>query len=233
MCAAALLCAIAMLLLVTLYTPPPADASKAAAAGPVQKRGQTFPPLRQTLAVTIAGAMWGSLNLSLVIFFSFGPPALREQGVGTVAAAALTSSTLWILMFSVPLGGALIQRSGKTHTAIIVFSIAAGLALALLPVSRLPLALCAVLGLAGGPPAGSIMALPSRVLGQEYRAVGFGLFFTIYYLILALGPTLAGLVRDFFGTSSSAIFFGAILLVFIVPLLGMFRLLERGGFTDA
>jgi predicted MFS family arabinose efflux permease len=231
--AAALLCGMALLLLLTTYTSPPAEAGKAAATGPVKKRRQTLPPLRQTLAVTMAGAMWGSLNLSLVIFFSFGPPALREQGVGTVAAAAMTSSTLWILMFSVPLGGALIQSSGRSNTAIIVFSIAAGLALALLPVTRLPLAFCAALGLAGGPPAGSIMALPSRVLGQEYRALGFGLFFTIYYLILAFGSTLAGLVRDFFGTSASAIFFGAILLFALVPLLGLFRLLEVAGFTDA
>ena len=43
MCAAALLCAIAMLLLVTLYTPPPAEASKAPQLGPFKSADRRSP----------------------------------------------------------------------------------------------------------------------------------------------------------------------------------------------
>jgi hypothetical protein len=70
----------------------------------------------------VASAMWACLNLGLVIFFSFGPAMLREQAVSATGAAALTSSALWVLMFSVPLGGFLVERSGRTNLAIIAFS---------------------------------------------------------------------------------------------------------------
>jgi hypothetical protein len=182
--------------------------------------------LRQLLPLTAASLMWASLNLGLVMFFSFAPGLLREQDVSTAKAAALTSAALWILMFSVPLGGYAAQRSGRSNAAIVVFSLLAGLALLLLPGGVLPLALCAVFGVAVGPPAGPIMALPSRVLDPEQRAVGFGVFYTWYYLIQTFGPALGGLARDVWDSSAAALIFGAILFIAIPPLLLLFRALE-------
>jgi MFS family permease len=178
------------------------------------------------MALTVASAMWACLNLGLVIFFSFGPAMLREQAVSATGAAALTSSALWVLMFSVPLGGFLVERSGRTNLAIIAFSAIAACALGLLPAGVFLLPLCIAFGAAVGPPAGPIMSLPSRVLDAEHRAVGFGLFYTFYYLILTLGPGVAGLARDFSGTSAAALFLGASLFILIAPLLLLFHTLE-------
>jgi MFS family permease len=178
------------------------------------------------MALTVASAMWACLNLGLVIFFSFGPAMLREQAVSATGAAALTSSALWVLMFSVPLGGFLVERSGRTNLAIIAFSAIAACALGLLPAGVFLLPLCIAFGAAVGPPAGPIMSLPSRVLDAEHRAVGFGLFYTFYYLILTLGPGLAGMARDFSGTSTASLFLGASLFILIAPLLLFFHTLE-------
>ena len=192
-----------------------------------------MPPLRQVLPLTVASVMWASLNLGLVIFFSFAPALLQERQVGTSEAAALTSVALWILMVSVPVGGYLAQRHGRTAAAIVVFSIVAGLALALLPTGMLPLALCLAFGIAVGPPAGPIMALPSRVLDAGHRAVGFGLFYTCYYVILTAGPAVAGWVRDLSGSTAAVSFFGAALFLAIPPLLLLFHRLEARGRATA
>ncbi len=225
---AALSCGLALLLLVLAYRPPPATAAAArVAATPAHWRTlPPLPPLRHLLPLTVASLMWAGLNLGLVIFFSFAPELLREHDVSTARAAALTSAALWILMFSVPLGGYAAQRSGRSNAAIVVFSLLAGLALLLLPGGVLPLALCVVFGVAVGPPAGPIMALPSRVLNPEQRSVGFGVFYTWYYLVQTFGPALGGLARDVWDSSAAALFFGAILFIAIPPLLLLFRALE-------
>ena len=222
---AALLCGLALLVLVALYRSPPAAAATGTpAAGPAGWR--TLPPLRQALPLTVASVMWASLNLGLVIFFSFAPALLQERQVDASQAAALTSAALWILMVSVPVGGYLAQRRGRTTEAIVLFSIVAGLALALLPAGLLPLALCIAFGIAVGPPAGPIMALPSRVLDAGHRAVGFGLFYTSYYVILTFGPAVGGWARGLWGSAAAALLFGAMLFLAIPPLLLLFRRLE-------
>jgi MFS family permease len=222
---AALLCGLALLLLVAAYRPPSRAAASGAHAGPVG----TLPPLRQLLPLTVASMIWASVNLGLVIFFSFAPAVLQERQVEATRAAALTSASLWILMVSVPVGGYLAQRHGRTGEAIVVFSIVAGLALALLPTGLLPLALCIAFGLAVGPPAGPIMALPSQVLDAGHRAVGFGLFYTCYYVILTVGPAMAGWARDVSGSAAAALFLGAALFLAIPPLLLLFHRLEAAS----
>ena len=80
--------------------------------------------------------------------------------------------------------------------------------------------------MAVGPPSGPIMALPARVLDAGHRAVGFGLFYTCYYVILTAGPAVAGWLRDRSGSTAAVSFFGAALFLAIPPLLLLFHQLE-------
>ena len=65
-----------------------------------------------------------------------------------------------------------------------------------------------LIGLASGLSAGPIMTMPADVLPPETRAIGMGLFFTIYYLLMFAGPALLGLwadaAGDAFGSPMSA-----------------------------
>jgi hypothetical protein len=80
------------------------------------------------------------------------------------------------------------------------------------------------MGIIGGIPAGSIMAMPAAVLRPQSRAVGMGLFWTIYYGIYAFLPPFAGLALDFTNSTASPLFFGAGLLFVSIALLVWFRL---------
>ena len=165
-------------------------------------------------------------NVGLIVFFSFVPPLLVEHGAESPNAAFLTSLGFWIMMGSVPIGGYFVQRSGRPDAAIMLFSGVAGLALSgLAATAGMPLLLCIAVGVAVGPPAGAILAMPGRVLKPESRAVGLGLFMTVYYVAAAVGPALAGVAGDQMGASAPVIF-GAFLFMSIVPLVMLFRTLH-------
>jgi MFS family permease len=223
--ATAALRGLALLLILAGYRAPRGAAPPAAAPG--APAIPALPPRRQMLPVLVAGAMWGNLNLALVLFFSFAPAAMAELGVGAATAAAWTGAAVWIVMFSVPLGGLAVQRSGRPDAAIAIFALLGGLALALLPTPLAPLAFGVAFGIGIGPPAGAIMALPARVLSPEHRAGGLGAFMTCYYVLVAGGPAVAGVLRQLSGTAASAMVFAAFLMASIAVLLSVFLALSR------
>ena len=223
MVATAALAGLALVLVGGLYRAPP---GAAVAAGGTERLVLVL-PRAEAAPVVAAGVLWGFFNLGLVVFFSFGPPLLVEQGRPPVEAGTLASLGLWVSIISVPLGGFVVERIGRPDLAIVVFCLAGALPLALLPTGAAPAVLCAAFGVLLGPPAGAIVALPSRVLSPENRAVGLGYFFTCFYAVMAVGPAAAGLLRDVFGTAAASILFGAALFVAGAPLLFLFRRLAR------
>ncbi len=81
-----------------------------------------------------------------------------------------------------------------------------------------PLIAILLFGVAVGPLSGAILALPAKVLGPRDRSVGFGVFYTCFYVLMAVGPLAAGRLQDAWGSPSAALIAGAALLVAIVPL---------------
>jgi MFS family permease len=221
------LCAVAMALVLVLYRPPPT--TKTLSPLSVRIKESKALPLREVLAIAAAGGIWGVFNVGLVVFFSFTPALLAERGLSLVSAGALVSLGLWASMPSLPLGGWLAERSGHPRAAIILFSVASGIVLLLLTYGPFPALLCALLGICIGPPAAAIMALPAQVLSPQQRALGLGVFYTVYYVAMAVGPFFAGLCRDHWHTASAAIFFGVALYWSIPPSCAVFRFCARAG----
>ena len=135
----------------------------------------------------------GVFNLGLIAYFSFVPGLLVESGYNLADGAFVTSLVLWLLMISMPVGGLWLQRTSRADGTLIAFSALTGLVMAVLSLApSAALVLSCAMGLLLGPPPGAIMAMPGRVLRPETRAVGFGLFMTIYNITTAGGPVLAG-----------------------------------------
>jgi MFS family permease len=213
MWATVMLCGAAVIAVVALYRPP------LASVAPVDdgdgRRGLRW---RETLPVVAAGVMWGVFNVGLVIFFSFTPALLTDHGLGLVEAGTLVSLGLWVSIPALPLGGWVAERAGYPNAAIIVFSVGAGVILLGLIYGPLPALLCALLGIVIGPPAGAIMALPAQVLSPRRRALGLGVFYTVYYVIMTIGPLVAGWCRDHWHAASAAVLFG-VALYWSIPLI--------------
>ena len=77
-----------------------------------------------------------------------------------------------------------------------------------------------------------MMALPASVLKPENRAGGMGVFFTIFYLAMSLGPIIAGRLAGYTGRAATALDFGAVLLIACPVLLGIFMFVREGSFSD-
>jgi predicted MFS family arabinose efflux permease len=182
--------------------------------------GRSMLPGGVLVPVVIAGTVFGAMNLACVLFFSYAPVLMVAQGSSSTAAASLTSLAIWFTILAIPSGGYLVHRSGRPIAAIVVCSLIAAAALALFVAEVHPIISCMVFGVFVGPLSGAILSLPSKVLAPRDRTVGFGVFYTCFYALMAVGPLAAGYLQDAWGSPSAALIAGAALLV-AAPLLSV------------
>jgi MFS family permease len=215
-------CALGFFLLSTLYEAPSQTDPVKVPTAAVWPRGLTIQ------AMVAAGAIWGLFNAALGMVFGFGTILLVERGWSLAAAGYATSLVLWIVSLSVPFGGILADRTGK-HVEIMLIGFAL-FAVTLLIATRTDAVITAfvALGIVGGVSAGPIMSLPARVLTPSIRAVGMGIYFTLFYAFVVAAPIIAGLLSTRIGTAATAFDFGAIMLALCFPAYWVFdRLATR------
>jgi MFS family permease len=210
--------AVALTALVALFRPPPNSAP--ATATPQLAGG--WPVGTALSAVLVAGLIWGFYNAALGVVFGFGTLMLTERNWSMEGASLATSFVLWSMVPCLPLGGVIADRLGR-HVTMIIASCTA-FALLLLAATRFDMTfpIFVLIGILGGLAAGPIMSLPSRVLGAETRAVGMGLFFTMFYLLQAAGPWLAGRASAYRGQATGAFETGVAYLLVAIALTRVF-----------
>jgi MFS family permease len=192
------------LLLAGYQQPPSIPATTASSARPDRNA---------LMAVIAAGLIWGLFNVGFAIVFSFGPTMLVEQGWSITTAGSAISIVLWLTVFSVPSGGLLADRTKRPQTILAMGCIVFALLMVILPRSTAVIPIVIALGLVCGLPAGPIMSLPARVLQPGTRAIGMGIFYTVYYAAMMLGPVIGGVVAKWIGNAGAAFDVGAIALL--------------------
>ena len=202
-----------------LYRSPPAAAGSILAGA--------VPTGRALAAVLVAGLIWSLFNVAFAMIFGFGPTMLTERGWSVAAAGSAVSVVMWLTMLSVPAGGFLADWT-KRHIAFIVWGgVLFAAALVFAARTEATLASFVVLGIVCGLPAGPIMSLPARVLEPPTRAVGMGIFFTVFYVGMFVAPAVAGWLAIKLGGASVAFDFGAAALLGAVLLAWAFPLLAK------
>jgi MFS family permease len=202
-------------LLSLAYQSPP----QTTAAGPSSARlGRST-----IVALSVAGLIWGLFNAAFAIVFSFGPTMLVERGWSIAQAGSAISIVLWIAVFSVPSGGVLADRFKRPQTMLVAGSMLFAALMLVFAHSSAVIAIVVVLGIVSGQPAGPIMSLPARVLQPATRALGMGLFYTMYYAPMVIGPMIAGAAAKSAGSAAAAFDVGAAALVMCPLLLWVFN----------
>jgi predicted MFS family arabinose efflux permease len=203
------------IILITLYQPPPG--TMAGVTGT-----ERLDPLT-LLALIVAGVIWGLSNVGFAMIFSFGPSLLAERGWSIAAAGSAISVVMWLSVISVPSGGFLADRFKRPFMLAIVASIAVATLLVWLSRSEAVITVLVLIGLIGGFPAGPIMSLAARVLAPETRAIGMGVFYTVFYGAMTLGPAIAGRLAKSAGTAAAALDLGALAMLACLPLMWLFE----------
>ena len=213
MLVAAAACA-AVLLAVPLVTKaaPSAAAPEPNSAGVRNRRG--FPRTAELWPLLAVATAWVAVNAGFAVLLGFTPALLTERGMSAETAGAMASLVGWMSIPLAPLGGAIAERTGwpllattacLTATAAAVFGLAAG-------VGPQAAALLAV-GLFVSIAATVIMTLPARALTPENRAIGMGVFYTLFYVGMAALPPIAGWAAAATAGAAAAIYVAAAFFV--------------------
>lgn len=223
MLASAALIGAALAIVLGVYRDPPA----AGGGLPGARRPGLQLDLREFVLACLASLMRMLFASGYVLFMSFAPVLLIARGMGVAQAGFLVSLSALVALGSVPLGGVLTDRTGRTNTFITGGALGAALACFMLPQAGPALLWILLFGLLRGGCTGGIMALPSEVLRPASRNAGFALSSTVYFVGLSAIPPLAGWVLDTTGRPEAPLWLAMGLWLAIPVTLAVFRVLQR------
>lgn len=210
-----------LVLVAALYQAPPGAAQQGAGTLRIGLG-------RHELVLAIlAGLVWSLYNVGLISVLGFGPNFLVARGAGPVPAAATVSLVSWLIMPSLVLGGWLAARLGRPDRLMAGCLVGVTALIWLLPATGTAMLPFALIGLVFGPPAPLIVTLPAEVVRPENRGPGMGVFYTCYYLGMALIAPLAGLSRDLTGVAAAPLWFAGAMLLASLASLAVLRVVQR------
>ena len=183
-------------------------------------------PLRQLVHTSVIGIAWALYNTAIIILVSFGPDVLIGSGYTPGAARSTTSLMIWVALVSLPFGGRAIEAFRHVTAPIAVTFMLAASAMFAISQSYAPELSFIAVGVFAGIPGGALMSLSSEAFSKENRGPGFGVFYTWFYLGMAIGPVLAGWSRDVSGSTATPIVLAGTMAVSVVLILGVFRILQ-------
>ena len=186
---------------------------------------------REWLMVAVAGSIWAFFNVAYIVLISFVPEFFTSRGYSLSSAGQIVSLIGWFVIPAIPLAGLLAERLGRPNLLMAAGFAIVVLAAVIMPFVDAPLIPFGAIVLAIGVPAGLIMALPAQALGPQSRAAGMGVFFTVYYIAMAILPGGAGLALDVSGSPSAPALFAAVMMLLCLLGLASFNAAKRMRIT--
>lgn len=173
-----------------------------------------------------ASLVWAFFNAGFIVYLSFAPKLLTVGGMTAIAAAATISVASYLMMGTGIVAGVLSDRTGKPDLILYLCVVAAIVSLLALQDVSFALLSSLVFGF-GMAPAGIIVALSGQAMRPGNRALGMGVYFSAYFLVVAPAATIAGWLFDRSGNAFYPIIFAAILFALTAISNVFFRWLQR------
>jgi MFS family permease len=210
------LAAIATALFVASYRAPPA-------ATEVPK-SFSFPSARECLLLVVAGTIWTAYTAGYAGYTAYIPATLHERSAGLAMIGAVMAVGTWGNVPATLWGGGLAARFGALRIMILG---SGALVIGILGTAfaGYPLAWSVPVGILGAIHPGVIMAVGALSAKPENRAVGMGLFYTVYFLGGTLGTLACGWSADLYGGPVGGLIMASVLSAAVVPLFLLHRVL--------
>lgn len=192
-------------------------------AAPVPRRF-SLPSPRECLLLLIAGCGWMVYTAGFAAWASYLPASLSLRGFSLAAIGTTMTIATWGNVPATMAGGGLAARFGGLNIFLagtIFLSIGmAGSALA-----GWPVVWAVFIGILGSIQPGVLMAIGTLSARPENRAVGMGIFYTLYYLGGTVAPALCGVAADYAGRPEAGILAAAALSALAIPIYLLHRAL--------
>jgi MFS family permease len=208
--------ALALLLFMASYRAP-------AGAIAVPRRF-SLPSGRECLLVLVGGGIWTLYTAGFSGFASYLPASLALRGYGLGAIALVMTIVTWGNVPGTLAGGGLAARFGGFNT-FLIGSLALSIGMTGTALTGGPVLWAILLGVVGSIQPGVIMAVGTLSARAENRAVGMGIFYTIYYLGGTFAPALCGVVADYAGRPEGGLLAAAAICALAMPLYVLHRAL--------
>lgn len=183
-----------------------------------------LPSKHECLLLVVAGSVWTAYTSGFSAFVSYLPASLLFRGYGPAVTAVVMTLATWGNVPGTLAGGGLAARFGGFNIFLVgTLSLTFGMAGAAL--CGWPIAWAVLLGVMGSIQPGVIMAIGTLSARPENRAVGMGLFYTLYYLGGTFAPTLCGVAADYAGRPEGGLLAASALSALAIPLYMLHRAL--------
>jgi predicted MFS family arabinose efflux permease len=190
------------------------------------RRRFSLPSGAECILLAAGGTTWMAYTAGFSGFVSYLPAALALRGYGAPLIGAVMAIAMWGNVVGTLSGGGTAARVGALNVFLFgTVSLVAGM-LGLMLTTH-PVACAFIFGILGSIQPGIVMAASTLSAKPENRAVGMGLFYTIYYVGGAAAPALCGLAADYAGRPEGGLLAGAILSALAIPAFMVHRLLTR------
>jgi MFS family permease len=187
-----------------------------------QPRTFSLPSARECLLLAIAGLIWTAYTAGYSGYLNYIPSLMAERNEGLVLTGVVLTIATWGNVPATMLGAGLATRLGAFR--IFLFSTCAlVLGIGGAAVLDWPVTFAIVIGIAGSLHPGVIMAVGTLSARPENRAVGMGLFYSMYYAGGAIVPALCGHAADLYGSPEGALLAASVISVLALPMFLLHR----------
>ena len=176
-----------------------------------------LPSARECLLLAVAGLIWTAYTAGYSGYTGYVPSLMATRGEGLVLTGLVLTIASWGNVPATLLGAGLAARFG----ALPIFLLGtAALVIGMTGAALLdwPITCAVVIGVVGSFHPGVIMAVGTLSARPENRAVGMGLFYSIYYAGGTIVPALCGWAADLSGGPEGALLAAALVSALAVPM---------------
>ncbi len=180
-------------------------------------RAFSLPGARECVSLVVAGLIWTAYTAGFTGFLSYVPSLMAQRGEGLALTGLVIGLATWGNVPATLAGGGLVGRIGGWRIFLIgTASLVVGMAgFGLLDQ---PVVWGVLIGVPGALHPSVIMALGTLSARVENRAVGMGLFYTMYYAGGAVVPALCGHAADLYGSPVGAMFAASAISALAIPI---------------
>jgi len=188
----------------------------------------SLPGGRECLLLTIGGLIWTAYTAGYSGYTGYVPSLMAARGESLVLTGLVLTIATWGNVPATMAGAGLAERFGAFRIFLLG---TAALVVGMTGAALLdwPVIFAVVVGIVGSFHPGVIMAVGTLSARPENRAVGMGLFYSIYYAGGAVAPALCGRAADLWGGAEGALLAAAILSALALPMYLLHRRLAEHG----